>query len=97
MSSSGRPATALDDVINVSSKRSVLDSHELVNAALAVDNDTIINSPISAMPAVTVELPSIVKPPDDIFEDVCCPRILDGTLHSKNISKMVFGTFVVGV
>ena len=85
----------MDNVISFSSKRSVLDSHELINAAYAVDNDTIINSPISAMPAVTVELPSILKPPDDIFEDVCC--ILDGTLHSKNISKMVFGTCVGGV
>ena len=76
--------------------------HESIDAALAVDNDTIINSPLSAIPAVIVVLPSILKPPDDIFEDDCCfLRILDeashSTLYSKNISKMFFGTCVVGV
>ena len=54
LSSSGSPTTVLDDIKNVSSKCTVLVSHELMDATLAVDNDTIINSLFSTMSAVTV-------------------------------------------
>ena len=64
----------------------------LHNAAPAAENDFIMNSPLATMPAITVELTTMFKPPEDFFKTFCClPMILVDALNSKNITpKMVF-------
>ena len=88
-SSFDSPAETFDD----------LSSFPLLDAALAADNEIILNTPLATMPAITVELPKLLKPPEEFFKAFyCLPRILDEALFSKNIIfRMVFGTCVMGV
>ena len=42
-----------------------LSSFPLLDATLAADNEIILNTLLATMPAITVELPAMLKPPED--------------------------------